>query len=313
MPSRSSVFPILALSGALATTGCIREPDPFTFETDDVAVHFILEAGSDSVVALVERPGGLSEDADVRLIDGTDTTRLIVSGPPCAESFGATPPAGCHHARLPQPIEPGATYELEIILADGQRITGSTTVPRPLSLTSPGPGEKVVADCRHDETCYAEYFEAPPYIDPVAEVVLRWGQPADSERLFGHIRALRTFTGDQVYGPGEGCNLGYYGFGHRFAFGGGDPATPTADSMKITIPNIQCAGDLAPGRFDSVQAEARVQLWNDDYQAYLDVVFGRGQSVREAQISAGLDGAWGVFGAITPSAVPVTIVRDPPL
>lgn len=314
MHARSSMLRLAALGGlALSVAGCIRDPDPFTFEMDDVAVHFILEAGSDSVMALVERPGEAVEDAEVRLIAGTDTTALAFSGPACAGSFGPNPSPGCHRAELPRPIETGATYGLEVVLADGQRITGSTTVPMPLSVTAPGPGEAVVADCGHTETCYATYLEQPPYYLPVVAFVVRWAEATDRARLFGYVRPVRTFLGDRVYGPAEGCTLGYHGFfGQQFAFGGRDTPT-TADSIRILVPNIQCPGELAPGRFDSIQAEARVHLWNEDYAAYLEIVFGRGQSVREAQVSAGLDGAWGVFGAITPTAVPVTIVRDPPL
>ena len=49
-----------ALALALLATGCIRDPDPFTVDSDDIAVHLILEAGSDSAAAIVERPGVLT-------------------------------------------------------------------------------------------------------------------------------------------------------------------------------------------------------------------------------------------------------------
>lgn len=288
-------------------TGCIRDPDPFTVDTDDVAVHLILVAGTDSVQAVIERPGDPAVDAVARLISGADTTPLVFSAPRCAGFFGPTPPEpeGCHRARLDEPIQPGRTYELEVILEDGSRVTGSTVVPEALTLTTASVRDTV--RCGSPETCYAPWLSTPPYYTPVFAMTVRWEEPVDTERLFGHIRPVRTFLNGEVYQAEEGCDLGFFG---HFAFGENTGVLVAADSIRISIPNIACPPPLDPARFDSIHAEARVAVMNAEYRAYLDAVTS-GSSARESYLSAGLDGAWGVFGAMTSNVLPLTLIRDP--
>lgn len=307
MTTRLRLAAAALLVGALA--GCAREPDPFTVDADDVSVHFILVAGADSVQAIVERPGELIDAADVRLIAGPDTIPLVFSTPACAGFFGPNPPEGCHRARLQEPIAPGATYELLVLVQGEAPITGSTTVPEALGITAPAAGQRVTVHCNAEDTCYAQPLEEPPYGIPVVELTARWQEAVEVERLFGHIRPLRTFLGDDVYGRAEGCGLGFFGmFG--FIFGDGGRAGVLTDSMRVEIPNITCPPPLDPALFDSIHAEVRIAVLNDQMLEYREV-FGAGNSARADFLSIGLDGAWGIFGAMTPNPVPVTLVRDP--
>ena len=311
--------PRIRLAGpiALATlaaglwTGCVRDPDPFTVPADDVAVHVVLEAGADSVIAIVERPGDPVEDAIVRLVRGADTTWLTFDADACASvGYWGGPVAACHRAPLDAPIPPGSAWELEIVLPDGHRITGATTVPPILSITAPEVGDHLVVRCDGSDTCYGVSRSVPPYYQPVLSTVLRWSPEGviDADRMFGYVRPVRTFLGSVEYGPEEGCSLGYTG---SIVHAAGTRAGEGADSLVVTIPNIVCHDALATARFDSIHAEVVVLERNREYHAYMDALW-RNQSARQSHLTAGLEGAWGVFGAITPTPVPVTLLRDPP-
>lgn len=292
---------------AAAAVGCVRDPDPFTVETDQLAVHLVLVSGSDSVLAMIEYPGNPAEDADVQLIRDADTTSLHFSESACGEGFGAPATMGCFRALLPEPVQPGATYDLEIRTSDGELVTGRTAVPLPLSVTSPDPGARVEVHCDGPDTCHAGHLDQPPFFIPVAEIAVRWAEPASSDRLFGYVRHVRTFLDGETYEEENGCRLGYLG---GYAFAGNQNTTAAEDSMVVAVPNIQCPGPLSPGRFDSIHAEIRLHHWDPAYSAYLEALAESGNSVRDA--SYGLDGAWGVFGASALTTVPVTLVRSPP-
>lgn len=297
----------LALLAALAAAACIREPDPFTLDTNDVAVHMILEAGADSVVAIVERPEDPIEDAIVRLSADGDTTLLAYGGTPCYDSYFQGPEGGCFRASLAAPIRAGATYDLEVILPDGGRVTGTTTVPMPLALTEPSDGDRVVADCDSADACYGQSTDEPPFYLPVAEVTFRWADPVDPDAIQMSVRPLRTFLDGQEYGPEEGCRLGYFGF--RAEEAGTDSLTT---SIVWPVLNISCPEPLQTARFDSIHADARVYFWNEAYDDYLDVLT-HGGTTRDAGLSVGLTGAWGIFAAVAPAQRTITVVRDPPL
>lgn len=306
--SRSAATTAALLGFAILAAACVRDPDPFTVDSDDVSVHLVLVAGSDSVLAIVEKPLDPVEDAEVLLIRGADTTQLAFAQPLCSDDFLPGPTTGgCYRALLAAPVEAGATYELEITLPDGHRITGQTTVPLPLDVTSPADGARLTADCNPDNTCYAEGLDVPPYFVPVVEVTVRWEASVETERLIGFVRPLRTFLDGTVYTGEEGCRLGYFG-----AVFGGFAGRVTPDSMAVVIPNIDCPGNLSPARFDSIHAEVVVQYQNREAAEYLALMREFGTGLRAAHLSLGIEGAWGLFGAMTPNAVAVTIVRDPP-
>lgn len=299
---------IAVAAAALALAGCIRDPDPFTIDDDHVSIHFILEAGADSVLARITVPGeGFAgapvPDAAVRFIAGQDTVPLTYDPETtgrCAESWGPTlGDDGCYQALLPAAIEAGGTYDLEVVLADGSRITGRTTVPLPVTLTAPSAGEVVVARCNGAEFCYGQATDTPPYTIPVAEVVFRWADPVERSRVGAGVRPRRAFIGAQDY-PGDVCQLGFFGTG------------VSADSVVWPIPNITCTDPLSPARFDSIHAEGIVYTRNGEYVRYLEAI-SDGPTVRASAVAEGLEGpAWGVFGAVAAARRPITIVRDPP-
>ncbi|MBW3555057.1 MAG: hypothetical protein KY466_16235 [Gemmatimonadetes bacterium] len=297
MPHRLTILGLFFVAAA-----CFREPDPFTVDTDDLAVHVILEGESDSVYAIVETPGNPIENAVVRLIAAGDTSLLAYSAEPCVSYFGLQGP-GCHRADLARPIQPGREYALEVILPGGARVTGATVVPLPLSLVSPSVGERIVASCRDPQRCFGEYIDRPPYNIPVATVVFRWPGEGETVKLFATVETTRTFLDGVAYTPAEGgCRLGtMFSRSNRTA----------ADSLVVTIPNISCDVEpLREGRFDSIHARALAYVGNEPFHEYLEML-AQGQTAREASVSVGLEGAWGVFGAITPTSVPITILRDP--
>lgn len=298
-------FIVLALL-VFGTAACIREPDPFDLETEVPSVHLVLVAGADSAAALITRPttSGTAlvlTDARVRLISGPDTATLLLDAEtPCADGwdlgFGGPP---CYRATLPAPVRAGATYELEIVLAGGSRITGRTTVPRPVELTQPAQGLVLVADCRDADTCYGEHIDQPPYILPVAEMTVRWNDPQDSERVLVAVTATEAFRGGTSY-PGSICHLG-------FTFRG---PTVAGDSIYWPISGIGCAAPLSTARFDSIRGEVTIAAPSPEYGRYLDAL-DDGQTTRASSVSEGLEGAWGVFGAIAPARRAFTVVRSP--
>lgn len=302
--------PLLLLGAALAVAGCIRDPDPFTIDDDRVSIHFILEAGADTVVARITRPGdgygGVPEaSAIVRLIAGADTIPLSYESDPnlsCVEPWGA--PAeeigGCFHADLPEAIRPGDSYELEVILADESRITGRTTVPLPVTVTSPADGERIIAECNHPDYCYGLPLDEWPYTVPVADVTFRWAPAQEPGRVGVGLRPLRAFLAGTAY-PANVCGLGY--FFRSLEFSG--------DSASWSIPNIGCGEPLQVARFDSIHAEAVVYTRNGEFARYLDALRD-GPTLREEFAAIGIEGhAWGVFGAVASTRRTITIVRNP--
>ena len=127
--------------------------------------------------------------------------------------------------------------------------------------------------------------------------------PLEWERATGAEYSVRVY-GLVAYLDGAG-----YEHGCELGFG---PQVAVSGTGEFVIPNITCMEEaLHPARFDSLQAEAMVATLGDGYVAYLDGLF-EGQTVRESAVSEGLDGAYGVFGAVAPVRRPFTVVRTPP-
>lgn len=314
-PARPRDWLALTLAAA-AIGGCFRDPVTIDLDEETPAVHAILETGADSVLVVISRPAPNTPfqwvpylgvgGAEVRLIAALDTTWLVETpAAPCVGLWYGDEGSGegCYRANLATPIVAGATYRLEVRLPDGTRVTGETTTPHPVRLRSPGPGLHVTADCIHESACYGESLPVPPYHRPVATIPLGWTTPPSVSVAEAAIRPVAVYYRGAVY-PGEACGLGHFS-------GGG--FTATRDTLEWTIPDIGCRGDLYAelhqARFDSIRADISVIAWNDHYSRYIE--HSRGRGIRVAAASPGLEGAYGVFGAVAPATRTVILVRDP--
>lgn len=309
----TTLLGFLLLTGLL--TGCLRDPDPIDLDEDAVTVHAILEAGADSAVILLSRPGDNAAygswtpytpiaDAEVRLIAGGETTWLIEDPDvPCVYAYYSDPSgtgSGCYRAVLPEPIAAGTEYHLEIELTDGTAIHGRTTVPEPVTIRAPDPGATVTATCDSDESCWGQPLDVPPYAIPVVTIPVAWTSNASIHGSSVSLRPVAVYHQGVEY-PGTACDLGYYG------------SLPISrDSLDWLVPNIYCSGEdgnLSMARFDSIRARLSVIGLNEHYTRYQETTYGQGVRIEAA--SQGLDGAYGVFGATSTATRTILIIRAP--
>lgn len=324
---RALPFGLLALT--LSLTGCLRDPDPLELDDNAITVHALLVAESDSALVWITRaknpylnpPPVVSgpywgdapyrgvSGAEVRVISGSDTTWLIEgSDRPCTGTGGESEGqgAGCYRASLPAPVLSGATYALDIRLADGTRITGETVPPEAIAISAPAPNLHVTVSCRDGEFCYGEDTTEPPFTLPVGTVPLGWDLPPSVVGTHLALQPLAAYLEGAVY-PRDACTLGYYGgfASQQYRYRPGDDGW--------AIPSIGCGlehPELRPARFDSIRAQLVVMGLNQTYVDYL--TSGAGQGIRSEAASYGIEGAYGVFGAMSRATREIVLVRDPP-
>lgn len=235
-------------------------------------------------------------DAVVHMGTGADTVTLRYEPPKnCAELWTEWPDnVGCYQAALENPVAPGQTWDLEVLLADGTRATGRTTVPQRLELETPTAGESQVVECGDPIGC-----GGPLYTQPViAEWVLRWSTP-EPPGLRIALEPAAVFLDDAAY-PGDTCRFSSFS----------EPRLMAADSAVWRLSRIDCLDPLRPARFDSIHADLVVHTLNHEYRRYVEAM--NDETVRADAAAEGVDGAWGVFGAVTPVRVGVVLVRNPP-
>lgn len=300
-PLTTILAPIVVV--ALSITGCLRDPDPFPLPDGELTLHFVLEAGTDSVVGLVTRSTeSASEreipDATVQISTGADTVTLTYEPDDrCAEMWLEWPMHhGCYQAALSAPVEPGRTYQLEVVLSDGVRGTGETTVPAPVSLTSPVEGARLVVECGDPIRCGATVYTNT--FPTVAEWPVGWSSDGPDAGGIG-LSPTAVFLDDQVY-PGDTCRPSY----------GSRPHSGAEESAVLHVLRFDCARPLDPARFDSIHADLVVYSVNDAYRQYIEGIGD--ETIRVDAAAAGVEGAWGLFGAVTPTVREVVLVRDPP-
>lgn len=172
-----------------------------------------------------------------------------------------------------------------------------------MRLSTPAPGLRITVDCAHESVCYGQQVPEPPYHLSVAHVPLGWQTPPAVTMAEAAIRPVAVYYQGAVY-PGDACVLGHLSYGGF---------TATRDTLDWAIPNIGCRGDLYAelhqARFDSIRADISVVAWNEHYSRYAELSRGRGIRVEAA--SQGLEGAYGVFGAVSPATRTVMLIRDP--
>lgn len=313
--------PLLVLLLAVpGIAGCLRDPDPIELDDQAITVHAMLEVGAESVVMAITRPPRQGDrsfqyvavsDAEVRLAAGQDVVWLVESSDvDCIDQrFGGPGPegggAGCYRATLPSPIRPGTVHTLEIRLPDGTVIMGETTTPEPVVIRMPAPDHRITLSCSDRDACYGAQRSTPPYIVPVGTVPTAWDPPPSVDRVSLMLRPVSVYLHERAY-PGEACNLG--------SLGGAGGGGTTRDSIDWLIANITCSNapvpELGTARFDSIRAELSVIGWNDHYSQYVDGL--RSHGIRIEAAAHGIDGAFGVFGAVSRATRTVLLIRDPP-
>ncbi|HEV2129602.1 MAG TPA: DUF4249 family protein, partial [Longimicrobiaceae bacterium] len=149
----------------LLTAGCgfQREPTPIELTGEQLMVHSMLEAGSDTVSVLLTRldPRTLFinqgsqplSGANVRIFSGGDTVRLAEAPagfPSCVREIesgwsnpSATAGPGCYAAIIPAGIRGGRSYGLLVTLPGGVQIRGEAAVPEAVAMLRPVPGTHV--------------------------------------------------------------------------------------------------------------------------------------------------------------------------
>lgn len=312
---RRAIFSFVALLALGLLTGCLRDPDPIALDEQALNVHAILEAGADSAVVVVSRPRTSTQpsftgyqgvnDAEVRLLAGTDTTWLLHDPVrPCVSPSPYGGPAstaeGCYQADLGAPVQPGSRYRLEVALPDGTHATGETLVPPAVSLRVPDPGGRFTVSCNDTESCRSQRSSWQYTGESVVAIPVAWKQP---EAVAG---ARVTLSSAVVHWntlelAGDACPLGVL-----------NAPEPDTDSTTVEVVGVHCDEDspFGPVTFDSIRAELSVVGWNEHYARYQEARRSRG--IRVDAATQGLDGAYGVFGAVAVTTRSVILVRDPP-
>jgi hypothetical protein len=286
---RFLVAALLVLASA-----CTRDPARFEYTEASVAVHAVLQAGSEQATVLITRfqPGGVPlqgvSDAEVRLLRGAETLRLTPATADeagCPRSVGTEPATdaipGCYAARVPHGIRSGERFELWIELPGGGSVHGRATIPDAPELRAPTEQARLVLDAR-----------TPPSGTPsgavreLGTVEVRWTPLAAGTRLEVGISAGPPASGAP---QGTVCAVG----APRVASPG------SVGSTGLPIFAVGCMRDGTPERWDSLEARVLVTAFDTAYARYAAQVIGQ-ESILRSHAAAGLSGAYGVFaGAAT--------------
>jgi hypothetical protein len=271
-------------------SACTRDPARFEYTEASVAVHAVLQAGSERATVLITRFEPRSarlqgvSGAEVRLLRGAETLRLTPTAadesgcPPSAATELATAGAipGCYAVRVPHGIRSGERFELSIELPGGGSVRGTATIPAPPELLVPVEQARLVLDAG-----------APPSGAPsgvvreLGTVEVRWTPLAAGTRLEVGITAQPAASGAP---PGMVC-----------AVSAPRTASPgSVGSTRLPIFAVECLRDGAPERWSSLEARVLVTAFDTAYARYAAQVIGQ-ESILRSHAAAGLTGAYGVF------------------
>ncbi len=285
---------------AAAGCGLTRDPAALDFDERQLGVYSVLRAGADTVSVLVIRyseKGGSFQPAfepvagaDVRIVAGADTVRLVAELPgfrgclvppqPGAPEFSVS--EGCYTGVLPGGVRAAARYELLVRLPTGERVRGFTQVPRPVEIVAP------VAN-----------LELRPEPDDAGFVLsLRLDVPPEAGLVTLTVEALDeeclVSPASEAIGPGQPIPLG----------------VPGADSVVVRLAGASCRINGTPVQRDSIPARLRFAAYDTAYARYFMATNGRG-SVLRSRAAAGLDGALGVFAGVAIADRRIVLVPSP--
>jgi hypothetical protein len=314
MRRRFAPFVVILLGGIMSA--CLRDADPVDVERDPLQVHGVIAAGADSVTVLLSRPAISQEfyrpvsGAEVRIMHNGVAVQLVerTDGRACAV-VGRTPiggGSGCYTAVLPQPVMAGGVYDLEV-LAGGTRVTGRTRVPQAVTITGPDNSTYSI-DCAPVATgpsgagsCWGRVAGPPTYeLEPLAIVRLEWDEPPGAERIEALFRATGVERHGNTY-PGTSCEVEPQTL-YR-------PVEATRGTVRWTVHAIHChAGPIGVIGWDAIHIDATVAAFDVAYATWIDAVLDR-DAARIEKVSAGLNGALGVFGAVNAVRREIELVR----
>lgn len=293
---------VLAL--AVAAGGCgdfIRPPTRLPGDPEQLLVHALLTAGSDSVQVLVSRVGTAHgptpvSGAQVQVIGGgveavlAESTRGLA---PCVRGYvppGETPPQGtngCYTAVVPGGVRPGTEYLLEVDLGTGERVRGRTVVPAAPAFGTPEEGTRI----RVAPGGYYLFASQP--------LTLRWEAPggvslrAWSERVWAPV-------------PDAHCTAALYG---TDGFDEEGHPLMELDSARRALQILDCRENVQGAQVQPDSLEVVVALTAYD-PAYLEYVRSVNNGTPEGSARGGLEGAFGIFGGAATATRRVRVIAD---
>lgn len=303
----------LALAALAAGCDLTRGPTPLELTGETVSVHSVLRARSDTVAVWLTRslPGTGEDGPELEPISGA---QVRISGPggsvelaevtdtvrPCGRLDWVDthspdrPGAGCYGAIFPAGIEHGARYELLVVLPGGDTIRGATVVPEAPVLLAPANHTRIEVPA-WSSSSPAETLEVRWRLDPEARSV-RPGPGLVAERAFerGAVQA------------GAFCQL--------VAWPGGDPVGSTEVRVDLEIYSANCyrppteTSPPAAIDWDSIHVLLRVPACDTACARYQEQVANQ-RYAPEDRASAGLKGAYGLFGGLALAERSLVLVR----
>lgn len=297
----------LTLFVLIITAGCdfLRDPVRVELPRETIVVHSVLQAGSDTVKVLLQQSTPARGDSAAALlplsgaavrIAGGKSEALLTEAPAGFSSCfvrnrgsQVTDPArrGCYAAVLPGGVRSSQRYMLTVNLLDGRQATGETTVPAAPEVLAPVAGARIsVRDFRSSRGSLA---------DIVVRATLPPGTGALDARLAnlrGHFRERSTLAR---------CEVDHTA---RVSF---------TDSLHLWIATpIRCRdgtdGQPIRAQPDSAVAQLRVVAFDSAYAQFAKVTFT--ETVRHTRASAGVRGAFGVFGSAATATRAVVLVPE---
>lgn len=295
----------IALPLLLLVSGCQREPTRIELPEDEIIVLSMLEAGADTVRMLLLRGGydqrsgtpqiepivgaepELSRDGQRALLEPAPRGVLCVAAHPGFVVGGEPAQEGCYVAALPGGVRAAARYGLRALLPDGAVVTGGAKVPEPPEVLTPEPGERVPAEW------------ATSALQATRPVTIRWRSRGGT----ASVGLVAVVTGVFIGGEAQEWH------GCRVAGSGSALFPPDRETAQWRLWIFGCVPDVSPGAApaDSIEVELRVIANDAAFTRYIEAGFGR--SIRRSDVSANLEGAVGLFGAMASEARRVMLYR----
>jgi len=280
----------------LLLTACERAPTTLDVSHGQTLVHAMLPAGDSLAAVLITTSAPGPENVWLKItekavsgarvqLESASGRVELVNAPTDDACTGFPPPLtenpdlaeGCYVGVVTGGIQPGVRYTL-IDLPSGRKVTGATTVPFPPSFIAPAAGAQIMTGGVQGgkEPIHVRWAgtDKAPYVTLVAGIV---NEPACNVQL----RSSDLFGLSLVH------------------------VTPF-DSVALQSITVSC-----PGQSQPVQRAAELVLTAYD-STYTEYIKGSWIGSRtNAEASAGLSGAWGVFAASASARLPVTFVPAP--
>lgn len=280
----------------LALPGCdiTRAAAPFEYSEDNVSVYGVMEAGSDTVRVILSRfdsrvaasaqPFAPLSGARVRVVRGPDTTHLAEAPAGFSDCYRNPPPSGtqpairsgCYAARIPGGVRPRQQYQLSVLLPGGGTISGAALVPGAPALNSPAANARVEVPAAF----------SPGEAQRPGLVRVHWAPVENAGRIEASLSGAAVYRNGRV-ASGVSCRV--------TAFPGTSADLIRLDSVVLAVTAPDCTENGRPATWDSISARLLVTAYDTAYARYAAELAGGG-TIRHPRASAGVSGAYGVFG-----------------